>query len=137
MTILGLPATAFAAIAAYAFVYLVCVLSPPLFAGAIAIRRGARMPKRLAFVATVTVTTYGLLLFVLAALGIPINAFLVYVVPVLRQMGYLENSLFLAFANFLITWSFVLVPLVFLIITICVLRYLTKRWNNIANALDA
>jgi hypothetical protein len=137
MTILGLPATEFAALAAYAIVYLTCVLSPPLFAGVIAWRRGAQMPKRLAFVATVTIMAYGLLLFVLAVLGIPINAFLVYVVPMLRQMGYFENSLFLAVANFASSWSFVIVPLVFLAVTICILRYLTTRWSNIATALDA
>ena len=137
MTIFGLPAAEFAGLAAFAIVYLICVLSPPLFAGVIAWRRGAQMPKRLAFVATVTILAYGLLLFVLALLGIPLNVFLVYVVPTLRHMGYFENSLFLAVVNFVSTWSFLIFPLVFLVVTICILRYLTKRWSNIATALDA
>lgn len=136
MTILDMPSAGFLAITLYTAVYVACVVSPPLLATAVAVRRGPQMRRRLLFVVTVTMIAYGVTLSILFVVGIPLAVFLVYVVPTLPQTGYLEQSMS-ALAAFLVTWSIVWIPLVFPITVLCVLRYIATRWNNIEGALGS
>lgn len=134
--ILGFPPDLALAMLSIAADYLVVIHSPVLFALAIAWHQRKTMKRRVMYVGSVMVGCYGLMVLVLMALAVPVEAFLVFVVPALKDQGYLEHSVFLAVADFTNTWWWLLLPAAILASAIVTSRYLAGRWNRIVEALN-
>lgn len=133
--IFGFPADLALAIGAATFAYALAVHAPLLFALAVAWRRRATMKRRILFVGTVMVFSYGFLLLLFFTVCLPVWAFLVFVVPTLKEQGYLANSLFLRLADFFDAWWWLLLPIAILLLGFFTARYFASRWNRVAEAL--
>ena len=134
--ILGFPPDLALAIVAIAAAYLFIIHSPVLFALAIAWRQRRLMKRRMLFVGSVMVASYGFIVLFLMAVAVPVQAFAVFVVPSLRAQGYLEHSVILAAVDFTYEWWWLLLPAAILVSAIFTSRYLASRWNRIVVALN-
>lgn len=134
--ILGFPLHMAIAIAAVALAYLIAVHSPVLFALAIAWRQRKTMKRRILFVGSVMVASYGFLVVFFMAVAVPVAAFSIYIVPALKEQGYLQHSLFLAVVDFTYQWWWLMLPLASLVSAILTSRYFSHRWNKIIEALN-
>ena len=124
-----------AAIVASAFGYFVLALVPVIFASVVAIRRRNEMPRKLLFVSSVMALTYGFAVALLAVFGVPFAHFMVFIVPTMRQWGYLENSWIVQAAALADSYGSLTLPPVLAIIAMLLTRYLSPRWNGIVTAL--
>ena len=122
--------------AAVAVAYLFTVHSPVLFALAIAWRQRKTMKRRILFVGSVMAASYGLLVVFFMAVAVPVSAFSVFVVPALKDQGYLQHSFFLAVVDFTVKWWWLMLPAGILVSAILTSRYLASRWNRIVEALN-
>ena len=134
--IFGFPPDLALAMVAIAAAYLFVIHSPVLFALAIAWRQRRSMKRRVLFVGSVMVASYGFIVLFLMAVALPVEAFAVFVVPSLKEQGYLENSVVLAAVDFAYEWWWLLLPAAILVSAIFTSRYLANRWNQIVVALN-
>lgn len=134
--ILGFPLHMAIAIAAVAIAYLFAVHSPVLLALAIAWRQRKIMKRRILFVGSVMVASYGFLVVFFMAIAVPVVAFSVYMVPVLKEQGYLRHPIFLAVVDFTVQWWWLMLPPAILVSAIFTSRYFSHRWNKIIEALN-
>ncbi len=81
------------------------------------------------------VMTYGFLVLFMTAIAMPIGAFVIFVVPALRSLGYFNDSFFLALVNFTAQWWWLMLPPAILVGALMCTRYLATRWNRIVGAL--
>ena len=94
------------------------------------------MQRKLLFVASVMALTYGFAVALLAVFGVPIGHFMAYVVPTLRQWGYLDDSSMLVrAAELAASYGSLALPPVLATVALLVTRYLAPRWNGIVRAL--
>jgi hypothetical protein len=133
--VFGFPVAMAVSIALIAIAYFFAVHSPVLLALFAAWRQRKTMPRRVLFVGTVMGATYGLLVVFLMAICVPISAFLIFIVPALKDQGYLKNSVFLAVADFVVAWWWALLPFAVLLPAIFISRYFAARWSRIVEAL--
>jgi hypothetical protein len=131
----GFPIAMAVSMVMIAIAYFFAVHSPVLLALFTVWRQRKTMPRRILFVGTVMGATYGLLVVFLMAICVPISAFLVFIVPALKDQGYLKNSVFLALADFAVAWWWALLPFAVLLPAIFVSRYFAARWSRIVEAL--
>jgi hypothetical protein len=125
----------FAAIAGY----LLCIFAPVLFSAFVVWRRRTSMQRWFLFVATVTMWTYGFTLFLYLALVIPLDLVAIYLVPPLKTQGYFEGSfsqLFLWFLDVIFSRWYLVMAAVTVLTAFFTTRYLARRWNRIAEALQ-
>lgn len=115
--------------------YFFAVHSPVLLALFTVWRQRKTMPCRVLFVVTVMGATYGLLVLFLMVICVPISAFLVFIVPAVKDQGYLKGSVFLAVADFVVAWWWAILPFAVLLPAIFISRYFATRWNRIVEAL--
>ena len=134
--ILGFPLHMAIAIASVAIAYLFVVYSPVLFALAITLRKRKTMKRRILFVGAVMVASYGFLAVFFMALTVPVAAFSIFIVPSLKDQGYLQNSIFLTVVDFAVHWWWLMLPLAILVSAILTSRYFSHRWNHIVEALN-
>lgn len=133
--VFGFPVAMAVSIAMIAIAYFFAVHSPVLLALFVVWRQRKTMPRRVLFVGTVMGATYGLLVVFLMAICVPISAFLIFIVPALKDQGYLKNSVFLAVTDFVVAWWWVLLPFAVLLPAIFISRYFAVRWSRIVEAL--
>lgn len=133
--VFGFPIAMTISLCMMAIAYFLAVHSPVLLALVVVWRQRKSMRRRILFVGTVMGATYGFLVVFFMAVCVPISAFLIFIVPALREQGYFENSAFVNFANFIATWWWVFLPFVILIPAIFITRYFAARWNRIVEAL--
>jgi hypothetical protein len=131
-----LPAAMAISIVMVAIVYFLAVHSPVLLALFTVWRQRKTMRRRILFVGTVMGATYGFLVVLVMAVCVPISAFLIFIVPALKEQGYLKNSLFLALADFVVAWWWAILPFAVLIPAIFISRYFAARWSDIVEALN-
>ena len=117
--------------------YVLLIHSPLIFSSVVALRRGTHMKRRILFIGAVMMLTYGFLFLVLSAVCVPIGAFMIFFVPALVQMGHMKSgSLLVAVADFVAGYWWLLLPVGLVAAAFLVTRYLSRRWNHIAEALD-
>lgn len=133
--ILGFPTDLLLTMLAIAAAYLVVIHSPVLFALAIAWRQRKTMKRRILFVGSVMVGSYGFIILGLMAIVLPVEAFSIFVIPTLKSQGYLSHSSVLAAIDLAYKWWWVLLPVSILASAIFTSRYLARRWNRIVEAL--
>ena len=133
--VFGFPIAMAVSMAMIAIAYFFAVHSPVLLALFAVWRQRKTMPRRVLFVGTVMGATYGLLVVFLMAICVPISAFLVFIVPALKDQGYLKNSIFLSVADFVVAWWWALLPFAVLLPAIFISRYFAARWDRIVEAL--
>jgi len=119
-----------------AIAYFVAVHSPILLALTTVWRQRKSMRRRILFVGTVMGATYGFLVIFFMAAWVQVSAFAIFIVPALKEQGYLKNSVLLAVADFAVAWWWALLPFVVLIPAIFITRYFAARWNRIVEALQ-
>jgi hypothetical protein len=134
--VLGFPPDVTFKVLAFAFTYFVAIHSPVLLALAIVWRQRKTMKRRTLFVGSVMMGCYGFIALFLMAVAVPVEAFLLFIVPTLKHQGYLNHSVFLVAADFVHSWWWWLLPCVILISALIVALYLSARWNRIADALN-
>jgi hypothetical protein len=115
--------------------YFVFEMSPLVFSAIVVVRRRATMKRKLLFVGTVTVVTYGAFLMLFAVAFLPVGAFVIFLVPALKELGYFDESYALAVASFVANWWWLILPPTIAVVAISVTEYLDRRWNGIVNAL--
>lgn len=135
-TIFGFEPALAAAMIAAAIAYEFFTFAPLIFSAIVAVRRRTTMRRKFLFVGSVVALTYGLLLVFLVTICVPVSAFMIYVAPSLRFNGYLEDSWFIAVADFAVEWWWLILPPVFIAAALVTTRYLAKRWNAIVDALQ-
>lgn len=133
--VFGFPVAMAVSMTMIAIAYFFAVHSPVLLALFAVWRQRKTMSRRVLFVGTVMGATYGLLVVFLMAICVPISAFLVFIVPALKDQGYLKNSVFLAVADFVVAWWWALLPFAVLLPAIFISRYFAARWSRIVEAL--
>lgn len=133
--VFGFPFAMAVSMGMIAIAYFFAVHSPVLLALFTVWRQRKTMPRRVLFVGTVMGVTYGLLVVFLMAICVPISAFLVFIVPALKDQGYLKSSVFLAVADFVVAWWWALLPFAVLFPAIFISRYFAARWSRIVEAL--
>lgn len=134
--VFGFPIATAVSMAMIAIAYFFAVHSPVLLALVAVWCQRKTMPRRVLFVGTVMGATYGLLVVFLMAICVPTSAFLVFIVPALKDQGYLKNSVFLAVADFVVAWWWALLPFAVLFPAIFISRYFASRWSRIVEALN-
>lgn len=134
--VFGFPVEMAISMLMVAIAYFFAVHSPVLLALFTVWRQRKTMRRRILFVGTVMGATYGFLMVLFMAVCVPISAFLIFIVPALKEQGYLKNSLFLALADFVVAWWWVLLPFAVLIPAVFISRYFGARWNGIVEALN-
>jgi hypothetical protein len=120
-----------------AIAYGIFAHAPLLFSGFVALRRRSIMKRRVLFIGTVMMVTYGFLFLVVAAVGVPVGAFVIFFVPALISLGHIETgSLLLSTVDAIAQWWWVALPPALVLASFLVTRYLSRRWNKIAETLD-
>lgn len=133
--VFGFPIAMALSMGMIAIGYFFAVHSPVLLALFTVWRQRKTMRRRVLFVGTVMGATYGLLVVFLMAICVPISAFLVFIVPALKDQGYLKSSVFLAVADFVVAWWWALLPFAVLLPAIFISHYFAARWDRIVEAL--
>ena len=128
------PAKLLAFLALVSFSYIVCILAPMLWSGFVALRQRPLLPRRVLFVSTVTVISYGVWGFVGWALELPISAYLIYIAPQLERCCHFSGS-FTRIGGFLAQYFWLGMGPALLITSFVVTRYLARRWERIVDAL--
>jgi hypothetical protein len=122
---------------ALAAVWWVLSLLPVFYSTFVAFRTTPAMPRRPLFVAVVACLSYGLLIFFLFAISLPLSAFSVFIAPQLEASGELPVvGRWLAIASrFISTWGWFVVPLFLAIVSFKLARYLGVRWPQLVAGL--
>lgn len=95
------------------------------------------MNRRILFIGTVMMVTYGFLFLLLAAICVPVGAFMIFFVPALIQMGHMQpGSFFLNAVNLVVEYWWLVLPPAFAVASLLVTRHLSRRWNGIVVALN-
>jgi Flp pilus assembly pilin Flp len=121
---------------AVALAFFLLEMSPLVISLWIAVRRRATMRRKLLFVGTATAMSYGVLLALFALVCLPVIAFVIFLVPALKGLGYLQSSDALAVAEFVARWWWLMLPPSVAVVAVVVIGYMEKRWNGIVNALQ-
>lgn len=135
--ILGFPIDMALTMLLLGMAYFFAVHSPVCFALFAVWRQRKTMRRRILFVGTVMGATYGFLVLFVLGVCIPAFAFSIWVVPALKEQGYLRDSIFLLLVQFVFNWWWALLPFAVLIPGFFISRYFAKRWNAIADALNS
>ena len=83
-------------------------------------------------------STYGLLLLLDVVVAVPAGTFAVYVVPTMKEYGYFQGAgaLLLWALDFFFKWWWEIIQPVFTFLSaIVTIRYFSRRWNRIVEAL--
>jgi len=134
--IFALPPHVAALWVAYIIIYTLFAYSPLLFSGAVALRRGRSMKRRVLFVGTVMMIAYGFLLLIAMAITVPVGVFALFFVPALKEYGYMQSgSFFLVMIDFAAEYWLLLWLPALAAASFVTTRYLAARWNGVAEAL--
>lgn len=119
--------------------YCFAVYSPIFIPVAIVWRHRKTMKRRMLFFGWVSMGSYGFLLGIMLAIELPIGLFAVYLAPMLKALGYLENPIFLPFLSafdFSVkNWFALVLPVQILACATVVSIYLSRHWDGIVKAL--
>jgi hypothetical protein len=118
-----------------AALYLLVALAPLLWPALRAFRRSRRLERPWLFTGTVAALTYGTVYLVAAIVAIPIEAYIVFIAPVLNQAGKPYGALLVTAAEFVGTWWWPVLPFAVLVATILLTRKLAAKWAGICAAL--
>ena len=112
-------------------------LAPVLYSALVATRTRPALPRRFLFVVVVVTLSYGLLVFFLFAITIPLAAFSVYIAPGLEASGELSvpGRWLVATSRAISTWGWFVVPFFLAISSFKLTRYLATRWHQLVTGL--
>lgn len=131
---LGLTISQAILVAMLALAYIVGCWMPLWFPIAVAIRRRATLRRPVVFVGFAYCAISGAFLLVGTAAVLPINAFVVYVLPSLRRAGYMEESAVLGMFEFMFSWWWIGLPFASALLSILVVNFLSHRWSRLVEA---
>ena len=122
---------------AIAMVWWLLSLAPVLYSAFVATRTRLALPRRFLFVAVVVTLSYGLLVFFLFAITLPLAAFSIYIAPGLEAAGKLSVSgrWLAATSRAISTWGWFVVPFFLAISSFKLTRYLATRWHQLVTGL--
>lgn len=118
-----------------AIAYLLIALAPILIPAFRAFRRSTRLDRPWLFTVIVAALTYGTVYLVAAVIAIPVQAYVVFVAPVLHEAGKPHGAWLSSAAHFVGTWWWPILPIAVLVATIILTRKLATRWAGICAAL--
>jgi len=116
--------------------FLLCTLSPLLYSSFVATRQRPVLPRRILFVTVVTAFSYGLFSFLSFVVGLPVQAYVVFIAPQLEFSGHYFGEPLVSAARFVLRFWWLWVGPVLLALSVVVTRYLAKRWSRIVAQLD-
>ena len=131
---LGLTLQQAAILGSLVIVYVVLSLFPFLWPLFIAFRSATAMPHRWKFCVLVGLLVYGMFSAITFCSGIPIEAFLVHIVPQLEYTGYFNDSWIIEAARLLSNYGWLFVPLLLVVLTVIVTRSISLRWPRLVVA---
>lgn len=118
-----------------AFAYLLVALAPVLLPALRAFRRSERLQRPWLFTGTVAALTYGAVYLVAAVVAIPVQAYVVFIAPVLYEADKSHGAWLSGAADFIGTWWWPVLPLAMLLAANFLTRKLAARWAGICAAL--
>jgi hypothetical protein len=122
-------------IASFAIPYLLCVFSPVIYSCFVALRHKPSLPRKKLFIVTITSITYGFFIFIYLAFSIPVEFYLNSIAPSIRHSGHYYGQPFVAIADFIITYGWLIIGFLLLCTAIVLTQYLRKRWAAVVNAI--
>ncbi len=122
---------------AIAIVWWVLSLMPILYSILVAVRTKPALPRRFLFVSAVVLLSYGLLIFFLFVVSLPLSAYSIFIAPQLEAVGELSRAgrWLAASSRFISQWGWFVIPLVLSISAVILSRYLVVRWHLLAACL--
>mgnify|MGYP003577306262 CR=1 FL=1 len=118
-----------------AIAYLLVALAPLILPAIRAFRRTRRLERPSLFTGTVAALTYGGAYWVAAVMAIPVQAYVVFVAPVLHEAGKDHGAWLSSGASFIGTWWWPVLPLAVLVAALLLTRKLAAKWAGICSAL--
>ena len=118
-----------------ALVYLLLALAPVLIPAFRAFLRPERLDRPWLFTCTVAALTYGAVYLFVTIVAIPVQAYVVFVAPSLREAGKSHGAWLSSAAEFIATWWWPALPVAVLVTTILLTRKLAIKWAGICAAL--
>jgi hypothetical protein len=115
--------------------YILLALLPLLYPGYISFRARPVLPRRLLFVGVVAALSYGIETFFLVAIALPLEAYAVFIVPSLESSGHAYGYWLVSIARFIKHWGWLLLPILPVIASVVLTRYLMNRWPRITESL--
>ncbi|HEY0505757.1 MAG TPA: hypothetical protein VGD42_19910 [Lysobacter sp.] len=124
-----------ALLVAAAAVYLVLAFMPLLWPAWRAFRAPQRLPRPWLFVGVVGAIVYGAVTFFVAAIGVPMDAYLVFIAPQLQEAKLPYGAAFVGVSDVVVNYWWVAAPVFQLLATWYLTRRLAARWERICQAL--
>lgn len=124
-----------ALLVAVAAVYLVLAFVPVLWPALRAFRAPRRLPRPWLFVAVVSSVAYGMVAIFVFAVGVPMDAYLVFIAPQLQEAKLPYGAALVPASQFVVDYWWLAAPVVQLLATWYLTRRLSARWERICEAL--
>jgi len=120
---------------AVAVSYILVTLIPLLYPTYVSFRTRQFLPRRLLFVGIVAALSYGIESFFLLAIGLPLEAYAVFVAPPLESSGHPYGYSLVSIAEFIKHWGWLFLPIPPAVVSVVLTRYLVTRWARIVEPL--
>jgi hypothetical protein len=116
-------------------IYFIIALSPFWIPGIVAYYQRSSVPCPWMFICSVSCITYGVFTLFIFVIGIPAEAYIIFIAPQLQAAGLKYGRSFIEGVNFFEGYAWIILPVSQLALAYIVTRKLGRKWSQICVAL--